>query len=101
MQLIIAANHQGGDHMSPLFLNLGNNRRQQQPPTINQALPPIIEKNVDRDPNNPPSQLTTPTYLGVGEGFKPYQPKFANIQNTIPVAQPVADLNSLNSKKKG
>lgn len=79
LSLIMAANGNGGQGMSPLFLHLGGNRSQQNPPTINTALPPIIEKNVDRTGTSNPT-LAAPTRLGIGEGFKPYQPNFQNIQ---------------------
>ena len=98
LSLILAANSSNGHGMmSPLFMHLGNNRAEQNPPTINQALPPIIEKNVDRDGNPNTAPISEPTHFGIGQGVVPYQPKFSNIQNVI--SSPKQEKNSKISNK--
>jgi hypothetical protein len=52
---------------------------------INQAIPPIIERKVDR--TGDPNPIPTPTHLGIGQaGVRPYQPNLQNFQPQVQVA---------------
>lgn len=65
--------------MSPLYMHFTENSQQDQPPTINQPLPPIIEKNIKQEGDESPPQMIQPQSIFVNSNVVPYQPKLANI----------------------
>ena len=66
--------------MASLFLHLGGNVPYSNNTQVNETLPPIIEKNVNREPSIQQSAFDRQQPIPIGQAFKPYQPNIKNIE---------------------
>ena len=87
----------GNNRSDPFILRLGGNPQQSRMPVINQPVPPIIEKNVNREEAIQSNPIKTQS-SGFTQGFKAYTPNIISIQQATPENQTTTPIKSTSLK---